>query len=354
MIGHPRFRGVPVMVPLVSLACIVASGWAPTRAREPSTLTRTDRHVYMMGTVVSLTTFSEHRDSGLKHLEAMVAALEDAETELSTWRHESLLSRLNRIPVNTRVAVPTSVCRLLRELHYWHRETDGAFDPALGTLIDTWDLRASGRVPSSTELGTALETAGLDHFQIEPQSCRVIRRREVTLDAGGFGKGEALDRLASVDGGAALPWLVDLGGQIMVHGHPPRATGWPIAIAHPEHRHEPLVELSLTTGSLATSGGSERDLTLDGRRLGHILNPRVGRPAGFRGAVTVWHERALVADVLSTALYVMGPERGITWPHAHGIAACFQVVRDNRGTFVVDMETTEAFQRRFPDVRHVS
>ena len=67
--------------------------------------------------------------------------------------------------------------------------------------------------------------------------------------------------------------------------------------------------------------GSERDVRVGGRRVGHILDPATGEPAAFAGSVTVWRERALVADILSTALYVKGPERGLAWADARDVAA---------------------------------
>ena len=106
------------------------------------------------------------------------------------------------------------------------------------------------------------------------------------------------------------------------------------------------MSVRLITGSVATSAGSERDLSVNGTRVGHILDPRTGRPAPFRGSVTVWAERALMADVLSTALYVMGPDEGLRWADAHGIAA---IVLDAGPGGAVQARRSLAFSRRFGD-----
>jgi thiamine biosynthesis lipoprotein len=97
----------------------------------------------------------------------------------------------------------------------------------------------------------------------------------------------------------------------------------------------------MTSGSLSTSAGSERDLAVNSTRVGHIVDPRTGHPATFDGSVTVWHERGLAADILSTALYVMGPEAGLRWAAARGIAACY-LIPDGAS---VRMESTAAFSR---------
>ena len=89
---------------------------------------------------------------------------------------------------------------------------------------------------------------------------------------------------------------------------------------------------------------------VSGRRIGHILDPGTGGAVAFPGSVTVWHRRALVADILSTALFVMGPDEGVEWAESRGIAACF-LVPDRRGS--VRMLMTAAFRASvlFSEVR---
>ena len=146
------------------------------------------------------------------------------------------------------------------------------------------------------------------------------------------------------DPGAGGAWLIDFGGQVAVSG--PAAGGpWPVAIAHPERRAETAARIRLSGGSIATSGPSERDVRLDdGRRVGHILDPRSGQPVARSASVTVWHEQAFVADVLSTALYVMGVDAGLAWAGARGLAAAYLMAEPGGG---VRMRATPAFEERF-------
>jgi thiamine biosynthesis lipoprotein len=229
-------------------------------------------------------------------------------------------------------------------LEEWHRATGGAFDPAVGSLIEAWGLREGGRSPSPAALAQARGDAGLEHLVVRPDPCRVVRRRPVILDAGGFGKGEAIDRVVeTVLANQAGEWMMDLGGQIAADaggGEP-----WGVALAHPRRRDEAALELRLETGSLATSGGSVRDLEVRGRTVGHILDPRTGRPVSRSAAVTVWHESALAADVLSTALYVMGVDDGLAWAEGRQIAACFLV--PGRAGSAVTVRATRPFRERF-------
>jgi thiamine biosynthesis lipoprotein len=299
-----------------------------------------------MGTRATLATRCVDRAEGLRTLERMLRGLEAVEAELSTWRDDSRLSAINRQPVGIPQPAPDPLCSLLGELGDWHRTTGGAFDPAVGSLVSAWGLREGGRVPSPAELARARDEAGLDRLEVRLPPCRVTRRRNVILDAGAFGKGAALDRVAEVERDhGSTSWMVDLGGQLAVGGRSGEA--WSVAVAHPQRRDEPVLRLRLRTGSLATSGGSVRDVEAEGRAIGHILDPRTGQPVSRAESVTVWHPRALVADVLSTALYVMGVEEGLAWAETRRLAVCFLV--PGPAGAVAAVRATPAFRERFLD-----
>jgi thiamine biosynthesis lipoprotein len=298
---------------------------------ESSTSTPVHRDAYLMGTRASLTTYAATREAGMARLDAALRALEATEAELSTWKPDSAISALNRTPVGRSWQASAGLCDLLADVYRWQRETNGAFDPAIGPLIAAWRIHDEGAVPTTPRLTSARERSGLEHLRFDRERCIVTRHTDVTVDVGGFGKGEALDRAAAAIESDSLQsndrrsaaWMIDLGGQISVGGPRPGNEPWLVDLAQPVERDRAALRLALVSGSLSTSGGSERDLRVRGRRVGHILDPRTGQPAPFDGSVTVWHERGLIADILSTALYVMGRENGLVWAEARGISAVF-------------------------------
>lgn len=309
----------------VTLLAILALAAGATSATSPATPRNyVERDAYVMGTRVRLAVWSADRADGLARLEAALDVLERSDAELSTWRDDSAIAALNRTPAGTPWNASAPLCETLSVVSEWQRRSAGAFDPAIGRLIAAWDIHGVGRIPTEDELALARAGSGLAHLAFDPVRCVATRRTDVTIDVGAFGKGDALDRAGRVLGDR--PWMIDLGGQIAVQGAPPGESGWLVAVAHPLERERPHLQLRVREGSLATSGGSERDLAVDGRRVSHILDPRTGRPAAFRGSVTVWDRRALVADILSTALFVMGPDEGLRWAEARGIAACYLAV----------------------------
>ncbi len=304
-------------------ALLVAASLVAAGAVLDARLHLVTRDAYLMGTRVHLAAYAAGRAEGMATLDSALRVLEQAERELSTWRGDSAISALNRHPVGRAWPASAATCRMLENVFHWQRETSGAFDPAIGRLLEAWDVHGAGRIPSPEQLATASERSGSSQVSFDAARCEVTRRGDATMDVGAFGKGEALDRVEAALGPGA--WLVDLGGQVSVGGPQPDGQSWVVDVADPRVRERAYLQVTLESGSLSTSGSSERDTVVAGRRVGHILDPRTGQPAPFRGSVTVRHRSGLAADVLSTALYVMGPAAGVRWAERRGVAAVFLI-----------------------------
>lgn len=291
-----------------------------------------ERSVSLMGTTLHMTLYEPDRNRALVQSEEWIRIVEDAEQELSNWRESSELSRFNRNPVGLPFELSASLCRLIPQLQTWTAKTEGTFDPGVGQLMTIWGLYDQARVPSSSEIEQARARTGLLRIEIDEQTCTGIRKSEILLDSGAFGKGEALERiLINARANHSAAFQIDFGGQILVNGKPPSGTAWDIELADPVNRLAGSgIRIHFKSGSVSTSGGSERDKTVDGKRIGHTLDPRSGLPASSFGSVTVWHESPLAADILSTALYVFGPEKGMAYANTNDIAACYLVVRNGK------------------------
>jgi thiamine biosynthesis lipoprotein len=279
---------------------------------EPSTPAQ--RHLVMMGTGLTITVEAKDRPTALAASETMIEALNRTETRLSTWRDDTELNRLNRTPVDVPVSLSPELADELTEARRWWRETDGAFDPGIGALVEAWGLRRGGRLPSDEERRAALEGSGMAHLDLEGRAA-IRRHHGMIIEEGGFGKGAGLDHaVASVSGQPDLSGVLDLGGQIVLFGRRENRT---FGVADPRNREKIAVEIVIDHGSLATSGNSEKGFEIDGRRYGHILDPRTGYPAPDFGSLTVWANDGMTSDCLSTALYVLGPDAALAWASAH-------------------------------------
>jgi thiamine biosynthesis lipoprotein len=158
---------------------------------------------------------------------------------------------------------------------------------------------------------------------------RLVRSTDRFLfEEGGFGKGVGLDdAMAALGSTGATGAVLDFGGQVAVWGD----AASDIAIADPRRRKRAVIRLLVSRGSVATTGNSERGIVVGGRRLGHILDPRTGRPRADFGSLTVWAESAAVADCLSTGLYVLGPDAALCWAADREDVAVVAVRRSSRG-----------------------
>jgi FAD:protein FMN transferase len=268
-----------------------------------------------MGTTLRVGVYATSRSTGIAAIEAALHAVQLTDSLLSTWRDDSELAHLNHTTPGQTAAVPPPLAAVLAEVVHWSQATGGAFDPAIGALVDTWDTRGRGRVPTSDELVRARERSGSRALELSTDG-RVWRRTVdgVWLDSGGFGKGAALaaarDSLAAHGIASAL---LDFGGQILALGADTAGRAWTVPVAHPSHRLEPVARLALRDRSASTSAQSERFVEVEGRRYGHIFDPRTGRPVPAWGSVTVVARDPLLADILSTALLVLGPEQALAW-----------------------------------------
>lgn len=266
------------------------------------------RHLAAMGTALSLTVSAPTRDSAVRASEAGVREIERIEALLSTWREDSPLARLNAVAPGTAVELPAELFKLLKGVFEWRERTGGAFDPTVAPLVRAWGLRGAGRIPGPAELLTARRVTGPSLFSFEESSLSVSRHDALAgIDEGAWGKGWALDRAAAAMREAgAVSGLLDLGGQILTFGE---ATA--VDVASPLERNRPVVTLHLRDESVSTSGNSERGVTVNGRRIGHLLDPRSGEPARDFGTVTVVAKDGLTADILSTAFFVLGEKEGL-------------------------------------------
>ncbi len=291
------------------------------------------RTVHLMGTRLEGIAWSRDREAGLATLEAAFEEVEREEALLSTWREGTPLARLNAAAPGEAVEVSARLGGLLEEARRIARATGGAFDPAVGSLVDAWDLRGEGRRPSEGELASARRASGLGCFEPGPGRRVTPRCPGAWIDAGAFGKGSALRRAGEelgVGSDAPTATLLDFGGQLLAVGAPPGREAWPAAVAHPARRDRPVAELRLRDRSAATTSASERFVTIDGRVRGHVLDPRTGRPAPAWGSATVVAEDPLRTDALSTALFVMGPEEGWRWARGRDDVGVLLLTLDER------------------------
>lgn len=281
--------------------------------------------------------------TGPDAVSAIEAAFEEVgrlDKVMSNWRDDSEVSALNREAASHPVKCGPHLCAVVGAALLWAEESGGAFDPTVEPLVRRLGLRgAEGRLPgvpgqadpvppapaATTPATTAADRWGWRHVRFD-EARRLVRfdGPGIGIDLGGIGKGYALDAALGVLVSRGIETaLLDFSGQILVHGRGPDDGAWTIGVTGPDDRDRPGESVRVAAGSLASSGNGERSVRGAQGPVGHILDPGAGAPAVFGGTVTVLGPDGVTADALSTALFVMGPERGATWAAAHHLDAVY-------------------------------
>ncbi|HBT25762.1 MAG TPA: FAD:protein FMN transferase [Pseudothermotoga sp.] len=193
--------------------------------------------------------------------------------------------------------------------------TSGAFDPALGNLIELWGFNKIAEhspetVPSKFDIAETLKKSGVRNVELDRNTRRIRLLNGVKLDLGGIAKGYALDRAYQIakEIDPECTGFVEAGGDIRILGPKFGSRPWVVGVKDPRKADSVVTYLYLTEGAVATSGDYERYFILDNVRYHHILSPETGYPAQGAQSATVVAKDAVTADALSTAAFVMAKD----------------------------------------------
>jgi thiamine biosynthesis lipoprotein len=258
------------------------------------------------------------------------------ESQLTVYRETSEVSRLNRLAAQAPVPVEHGLFDLLNLAARITAETGGAFDITAGPLVKAWGFfNRQGRVPTKEELAAALEKVGSTHVRLDPDH-RLVRfdRPGVEINLASIGKGYALDRA-----GELLRRKFDIpaglvnGGKssVLALGSPPNdPRGWPVGLRNPAEPDRRLAVVHLRNRAMGTSASTYQNFGYNGRKIGHLLDPRTGRPAEGVALASAFAATAAEADALATAFYVLGPKATRQYCEAHPAVSAV-VLKDEPG-----------------------
>ena len=245
--------------------------------------------------------------------EEVLDEIDRLESQLTVYRDDSEMSRINAEALQRAVSVEPNLFDLLQRCRRWYDKTRGGFDIAAGVLIKAWGFfRRQGQVPDEDERRRAMSRSGMRLVRLDPQS-RTIRfvGAGVELNLGSVGKGYAIDR--------AVRTLSQRGvGSALLHGghssifamgnEPSTEHGWFVGVTHPDRPEERLGIMRLRGRGMAISARTHQHFVHEGRKLGHLLDPRTGWPAEGIATVAVTAPTAAEADALATAFFVLGED----------------------------------------------
>lgn len=220
-------------------------------------------------------------------------------------------SEINTLNKEKHTTVSDECLALLQQSLSMADRTNGAFDPAIGGLTALWDISGTPRIPSKEEI-KAVDT---DWKQVRIEGNEVTIPQEMDIDLGGIAKGYAADKTKEILGGKGIvSALINYGGNVYAIGHKKDGTLWKIGLRDPDKGEgEPFLIISLADRAVVTSGGYERFFVApDGKTYHHILDRETGYPAeSDLLSASIIGEESAICDALSTAVFVLGSEKGL-------------------------------------------
>lgn len=319
--------GRALSISAVTIAIVAGVGWWTDHGRPEAYAFQYEN---VLGTSLDLTVISTSATRAARAEAAVLGSIDHDAAILSAWDPASEFSwwmRSSGVPLS---ASPELI-EVLSLFDTWRARTDGAINPAAEHLSRVWlTAEAENRVPGPSEIVAATADVRQTHWVIDRSEGTITRTSDVPLVLASFTKGYIMERAARAALAAGATGLViNIGGDIVVRGDRTEA----VAVRDPRAPVDNgalLGRLALDNRAVASSGGYRRGFDIAGRHYSHILDPRVGRPAGHVLGATVVASDGVVAGALATAFCVLTPEESAALAADHPGVEYTLVTADGR------------------------
>jgi FAD:protein FMN transferase len=334
MIDYTRRRASGALAALALAPFLGACADRATRQATFSGATMAGTYGVKLARPGRLSTAAEHALA-----REIFAAVDAVDRAMSTYRHDSELSRLNRHGADRAFAASPALAEVLAKAHAVSAASDGTFDVTIGPLVNAWGFGPPGRagLPSPEDIARLRERVDWRALALDSAGGAVRKARpDAYADLSGIAQGYGADRIAALlESRGFGDYLVEVSGEVRAKGVNADGVPWRIGIERPDAPDRtPHLVLPLADRALATSGDYRNWFAHEGRRYAHEIDPATGAPARHAlASVSVVHPDCALADAWATALFVLGPENGHALAERERLAAYF-IVRSPGGAFV--------------------
>jgi thiamine biosynthesis lipoprotein len=251
---------------------------------------------------------------------------------LSNYREDSTLERFNANHSTDAIELPSELVALLALAQRVHAASDGCFDPTVRPLVHAWGFDSdTPAVPAPAALAAAREAVGLNKLELIDATHARKAVAGLALDMSSIGQGYTAGRLADLlEQNGSTAYLAEIGGEVVARGLKPDGSAWRIGIENPGAGADPALRMPPAARTAVVTSGSYRHyFDADGRRFGHIIDPRTGAPVDHAlVSVTVVADDGATAGAWGTALLCLGPSAASATAEREGLAALFWVAHD--------------------------
>jgi len=272
-------------------------------------------HDEVMGTVVDITVWTGDAKGAGEATDAVFAEFKRVDALMSSWLPDSAVARINAGAGQTSVKLEPELESLINTALAAGKESLGAFDITVGAFRGLWkfDQDIDGSIPSKRDVVARTKLVNYRKVLINPKTHELkLARKGMRITLGGIAKGYAVDQAVAIMRSNGFDnFIMQAGGDLFASGSKGDRS-WRVGIRDPRGKRESSFAVAeITNRTFSTSGDYERFVVKDGVRYHHLIDPATGRPATLSRSVTVLAPNALTADIWSTALFILGYERGM-------------------------------------------
>ncbi|MBF0277104.1 MAG: FAD:protein FMN transferase [SAR324 cluster bacterium] len=234
---------------------------------------------------------------------------------LSEYQENSEIGRINQNAGRQELTISEDTANVLALALSVAQSSDGAFDPTFRPLLNLWDYnRTHTKLPSDESIQSALELVGYKKIEFDFQSRKIrLPKKGMWLGLGAVSKGYIVQAIVDVFRRYNFNnFLVNAGGDIFASGSK-GGKSWKIGVPDPSHRNRMSFYVPVSNAAFCTSASYERFIELNGKRYGHILNPKTGYPVQYTQGVTVIANKMAYCDAIATTIFVLGPAEGLAF-----------------------------------------
>jgi len=286
-----------------------------------------------MGTTWKVKFVHDKNSPGLQELQnGIQTQLDTVDAQMSTWKSDSDLSRFNNAPAGTWQTLPSELFAVLEKSLNLAKETNGAYDPTVGPLVNLWGFGPGLKTrtaPDASSLANARALVGWHRIELDVAQHRALQPGGSYVDLSSIAPGFAVDQISRYLESLGLQhFLVEHGGELRARGHRPGNSGWRVGIEQPDTDTDAGMAMVIVLDNRASgsSGDYRKFYELDGKRYSHHIDPRTGAPVTHAlASVTVIADDCMTADSTAAALSILGPQEGLEYAQRHHVAALFLV-----------------------------
>ncbi len=289
-------------------------------ANEILPLKEIKRTAFTMGSIVTFTVYHEDEHLSNIAIDETIKEMKTIDKLMSVFNSNSQLSLVNRHSYQQEISVDFRIIEVLEHAKKFHLVTQGAFDVTIEPLMKLFGFRDDKLLchfPTDKQISDVLHCVGQHNVEISnqqfypPQAGKAISINNplTKLDFGGIAVGYAIDRAVNILRNYGIESaLINHSGDIYALGTPPEEDAWEVGIVDPQNTEEIITTVKIKNQALSTSGNYQNFVELDGKRIGHLIDPRIGKIASSILSGTTVASTAIETDALSTGLFVLGAE----------------------------------------------